>query len=84
MPGFGLLVPLPSFVMSLIPLILGDAAHIQLLQDPPDPGRADGHIVISQQIHFDLPWTKVIGLPQIEDLSHDFRFRRPRAIVRAF
>jgi hypothetical protein len=56
---FRLLISFPSLFMPFIALILGKAVHIKPLQDPPDPRGTDGNIMISQQIHLDLPRTKV-------------------------
>lgn len=81
---FGLFISFPSLFMPFIALILGKAVQIKLLQDPPDPRGTDGNIMISQQIHLDLPRTKVIGLPQIDDFRHNFLFRCSRTVVRAF
>lgn len=69
MPGHGLLVSLPTFQVSLISLIDRKPAHLQLVEDPPDAGAADVDIMIAFKINHDFPGPKMVGLPQIDDLS---------------
>jgi hypothetical protein len=50
----GLLVALPPVDVAAVPLGGGEPAHVQALEDPPDPGGADLDVVVALQVHGDL------------------------------
>ena len=64
-----LLVALPALGVAPVALRSGQPVQVGSLQDPPDPGRANRDVVIPLQIHGDLGWTKVVMLPQVDDLA---------------
>lgn len=43
-------------------------AHVESVQDAPHAGDADRDVVVALQVHDDLPWPKVVVLPQVNDL----------------
>jgi hypothetical protein len=73
-----LLVAFPAGLRAFVSLRCWEAVQAELLQDPPDTGRADGDVVVPLQIYRDLRRAEVILLTQPEDLLHDFRVRRGR------
>jgi hypothetical protein len=77
MPGHWLLVSLPTLLVPFIALVDRKPAHLKLVEDTPDAGAADMDIVIAFEIDHDLPGSKMIGLPQIDDLRQYFGIRGP-------
>ena len=83
MPGHWLLISLPTLLVPFISLVDRKPAHLQLIEDTPDAGAADMDIVITFEIDHDLPRSKMIDLPQIDDLPQYFDVRGPGAMERA-
>jgi hypothetical protein len=60
--GQGLLIALPAAVVALVPLGGGQAVELQPLEDAPDAGAADLHLVVAPEVHRDLGWAEVVVL----------------------
>ena len=71
MPRLGLLVALPALLVALVALRRRQAAHIEALEDPPDPRRAHLDLVVALEIHRDLVGSEVVVLAQVDDLADD-------------
>ena len=82
MPRQWLLVALPALFVAFIALGGRQAAHLEALEDPPDPGLADRDVVVPLEIHRDLVRAEVVVLAQVDDLADDLGLG-PRAVVRA-
>jgi hypothetical protein len=77
-----LLIALPPLVQAFVALGGRQPVQLEPFEDPPDPGRADRHLVVAAQIHRDLARPEVVVLPQIQDLADHIDPGRPRADVR--
>jgi hypothetical protein len=64
-----LLVSFPALVVPLVPLRGREPVHVQALEDPPDAGDADVHVVVALEVHGDLGRPEVVVLPQVDDLA---------------
>jgi hypothetical protein len=61
-PGRGLLIALPAAVVALVPLGGGQAVELQPLEDAPDAGAADLHLVVALEVHGDPSRAEVVVL----------------------
>jgi hypothetical protein len=77
--GQGLLVVLPAVGVALAAPRSRQTAHVELVRDLPDPRGADGHVVVTLQVHRDLVGPEVVMLAQVDDLAHHVG----RGLVRA-
>ena len=82
MPGLRLLVALPAVLVALVALRRWQAAHVEALEDPPDPRGADLDLVIPLEVHRDLVRPEVVVLAQVNDLADDLLPSGSRAQVR--
>jgi hypothetical protein len=57
--------------VALVALGGREAVELQPLQDPPDAGGADLHLVVALAVHRDPGRPEVIVLAQVEDLADD-------------
>jgi hypothetical protein len=48
--------------VALVPLGGGQAVELQPLEDAPDAGAADLHLVVAPEVHGDLGWAEVVVL----------------------
>jgi hypothetical protein len=78
--GHRLLIPLPLAVVALVALRGREAAEVQPLEDPPDPGLADVHVVVALEVHGDLARAEVVVRPQVDDLGDHFGWGFVRAV----
>jgi hypothetical protein len=78
-----LLVARPALVVTHIALGCRQAVHLETLEDPPDPRRADLDVVVPGEIHRDLVRAKVVALAQVDDLADDLGLGRTGDVVRA-
>jgi hypothetical protein len=69
--GQGLLIALPAPVMALMPLGRRQPVQLQPLQDPPDAGAADLHLVVALEVHRDPGRPEVVVLAPVDDLADD-------------
>ena len=65
-----LLVALPAFTVALVSLRRRQAVEVGPIEDPPDPGRAHGDVVVPLEIHRNLLGPKVVVLPEVDDLAY--------------
>lgn len=63
-----LLVTLPPCLFAFVTLRRRQPAQPEFLQDPPDPRRANGQVVVALEIHGDLVRAEMVLLTQPEDL----------------
>jgi hypothetical protein len=75
--GALLLISLPTGVLAFVTLRCRQPVQ-EFLRDSPDPGRADGDVIVALEIHGDLLPVKVILLARPENLLDDFGVRRGR------
>jgi len=52
------------------------------VKDAPDTGRADGHVVVAEEVHRDSLWSEVVLLSEPEDLLDHLRIGLGRLMVR--
>jgi hypothetical protein len=57
--------------VALVTLGGGQAVELEPLEDAPDPGVADLHLVVALEVHGDLGRAEVVVLAQVDDLAHD-------------
>jgi hypothetical protein len=76
-------VAFPFGVFAFVTLRRRQAAQPDLVEDPPNPRRADREVVVALQIHRDLLRPEMVLLVQPEDLLYHLRLGRIRRVMRS-